>query len=112
MVIFIWKISQGLVRGYDLQFTNSLGRRGRTAIPTKIVTSSPASIRKARESSIGVRGVRLFNLLPLELRNMKSTNADTFKKNLDEFLSNVPDQPTISGLVGLETQTAYCTKSR
>ena len=33
LVIFIWKISQGLVEGYDLSFTNSDSRTGRKAIP-------------------------------------------------------------------------------
>ena len=98
IVIFIWKISQGLVKGYDLNFTSTHGRRGRTAIPHAIVNNSSASIRKARESSLGVRGAKLFNLLPLDLRNLDSSSVDTFKKNLDNFLSNIPDQPTVSGL--------------
>ena len=33
MLIFIWKISQGLVKGYSVDFTSVLGRRGRTAHP-------------------------------------------------------------------------------
>ena len=98
IIIFIWKISQGLVKGYDLKFTSTDGRRGRTVIPHAIVNTSPASVRKARESSLGVRGAKLFNLLPLNLRNLNSSCVDTFKKNLDDFLSNIPDQPTVSGL--------------
>ena len=97
MVIFLWKISQGLVQGYSMQFTSTHGRRGRTAIPSDIVKNSPALVKKARES-FGVKGARIFNLLPLELRNMNCENVETFKKNLDNFLLNVPDQPTVSGL--------------
>ena len=44
IVIFIWKISQGLVKGYDLKFTSTHGRRGRTAIPHAIVNNSSASM--------------------------------------------------------------------
>ena len=98
MVIFLWKISQGLVQGYSIQFTSTLGRRGRTATPSDIVKNSPALVKKARESSIGVKGARIFNLLPLELRNMNCENVETFKKNLDSFLLNVADQPTVIGL--------------
>ena len=98
MVIFLCKISQGLVQGYSMQFTSTHGRRGRTAIPSDIVKNSPALVKKARESSIGVKGARIFNLLPLELRNMNCENVETFKKNLDNFLLNVPDQPAVSGL--------------
>ena len=60
-VIFLWKISQGLVYGYDVNFT-SQGRRGRSIIPNPVIRSSPAVVRNAREQSIGVRGAQLFNL--------------------------------------------------
>ena len=97
MIIFLWKISQGLVRGYDVTFLHS-ERRGRTIVPNKIVKSSPASVRKAREWSLGVRGAQLFNILPVTLRNLNSDSVETFKNNLDSFLKLVPDQPTVSGL--------------
>ena len=97
-MIFLWKISQGLVQGYNIQFTSTIGRRGRYAIPSEIVKNSPAVVRKARKSSLGVKGARIFNLLPIEIRNMNCENVDTFKKNLDTFLLNVPDQPTVNGL--------------
>ena len=59
MVLFLWKISQGMVHGYDVQFTSAKGRRGRTALPHNIVSSSPAPVRKARESSLGVKGAKI-----------------------------------------------------
>ena len=34
-VIFLWKISQGLVSGYNIEFTSGLGRRGRSNIRTQ-----------------------------------------------------------------------------
>ena len=98
MVLFIWKISQGLVNGYDMQFTSTRGRRGRIALPENIVTSSPAPVRKARETSLGVKGAQIFNLLPTEVRNIDSSSVDIFKKQLDIFLSDIPDQPTTAGL--------------
>ena len=98
MMIFLWKLSQGLVKGYDMTFTNS-ERRGRTIVPCKVVRNCPAAVRHARESSLGVKGAQLFNLLPASLRNFESVHAEAFKANLDKFLSQVPDQPTVSGLV-------------
>ena len=98
MILFLWKISQGLVHGYQVEFTSSAGRRGRVALPNSIVQSSPAMVRRARESTLGVRGVKMFNLLPTAIRNINSSNVDIFKKSLDEFLSKVPDQPTVAGL--------------
>ena len=98
MVLFIWKISQGMVHGYDMQLTSTRGRRGRTALPHNIVTSSPALVKKARETSLGVKGAQIFNLLPTEVRNIDSSSVDIFKKQLDVFLSDIPDQPTTAGL--------------
>ena len=90
MVIFLWNISQGLVKGYDASFSSS-ERRGRT-----VVRTSPAAVRRARESSLGVKGEKLFNLLPAALRNLNSKHVDTFKTTLDAFLKDVPDHPTVS----------------
>ena len=96
MIIFIWKIGEGLVKGYDVSFSES-GRRGRVAIPRPIISSAPAIIKRAREASLGVKGCKLFNLLPDSIRNMKVNTVDQFKAALDRFLSTVPDQPTIVG---------------
>ena len=46
---------------------------------------------------MGVRGAKLFNILPIEIRNISSDKVTTFKTVLDNFLSDVPDQPTIPG---------------
>ena len=98
MIIFLWKISQELVKGYTIQFTGTDGRRGRTALPNNVLVSSSSLVKKARESSMGVKGARIFNLLPADIRNIDSENVDIFKKSLDDFLCQVPDQPTIAGL--------------
>ena len=97
-IIFLWKISQGMVSGYDLQFTSGLGRKGRTIIPNTVVRAAPSCVRQAREKSLGVRGSRIFNLLPDKLRSMNSSHIDYFKNHLDVFLSSIPDQPTVTGL--------------
>ena len=63
-----------------------------------MVRAAPSSVRKARESSLGVRGAQIFNLLPEKLRSMNSQHIDLFKNHLDVFLSSIPDQPTVTGL--------------
>ena len=97
MIIFLWKIAQGLVHGYHVEFTSAHGRRGRIALPKIIVQSSSSLVKKARESSLGVKGAQIFNLLPPTIRNINSDNGAHFKQKLDTFLSEVPDQPTIAG---------------
>ena len=59
--------------------------------------NTPAPVRRAREASLSVKGARLFNILPRDLRDTSTGTVDQFKGRLDDWLSNVPDQPTIPG---------------
>ena len=60
-------------------------------------TNSPSAVKKAREASLQVKGARLFNLMPLNLRNMTGVTVEVFKTALDTWLSSIPDQPTTDG---------------
>ena len=61
---------------------------------------------RARERSLPVRGAQIFNLPPATLRSMNSDHIDLYKNHLDVFLSNIPDQPTMTGLGrGAETNS-------
>ena len=59
-----------------------------------MAANSPAAVRKARVTSLQVKGARLFNLIPRDLRDMTSVTVDTFKAGLDGWLSTLPDKPT------------------
>ena len=98
IIIFLWKISQGKVGGYNIQFVTS-DRRGRYAVPKPVIRSASANVRRAREGSLGVKGAILFNLLPAHIRDSNVTTTEAFKVLLDTYLHNIPDQPTVSGLV-------------
>ena len=87
-----------MVSGYDVKFSSNGTRRGRMIIPNRVQNDSPAVIRKARENSLGVRGSQIFNLLPDSIRTLNTSHIDRFKNNLDVFLENIPDQPTVTGL--------------
>ena len=104
-ICFLWKQSQGLVEGYSFKCQWS-DRRGRLAIPTNIPSSAPTKVKQARERSLGVHGARLFNLLPVNLRNENSGEFPLFKNHLDIFLYLVPDQPTTPGLVRAATSNS------
>ena len=56
-----------------------------------------ASVKRARDSSLSVKGSRLFNIIPRDLRDTQTGTVDQFKARLDEWLSTVPDQPSIQG---------------
>ena len=70
-ICFLWKQTQGLLSGYELQWQWS-DRRGRLAVPKRIPRDAPSRVKKARERSLGVHGAHLFNLLPKSLRNENS----------------------------------------
>ena len=58
-------------------------RIGRKAIPTAIRNCSPATVRNARASTLGVKGAKLFNLMLLNLRNNNHGDLLMFKNPLD-----------------------------
>ena len=99
MMIFVWKISQGLVSGYGIPFSSRSSRTGRKAEPATVPLSGPAAVRNARAGTLAVKGAQLFNLLPESLRNSDHGDILMFKNNLDIFLGNIPDEPTVPGLV-------------
>ena len=92
-IIFIWKVAMKLTDGYKLEFKNEGSRRGRECVVANIVADSPLLVRKARENSLAVKGARMFNLLPADIRNISSDKVQNFKSKLDKFLSKIPDQP-------------------
>ena len=97
-IIFIWKISQGLVSGYQIPFSQN-SRTGRLAVPAQLSNQNvPSSVKVAKECSLRVRGCQLFSLLPAVLRSADHGDILMFKNNLDHYLSCVPDQPTTNGL--------------
>ena len=96
-ICFLWKLSQGLIDGYSITWQWS-DRRGRYCVPHSVPTGVPTKVRRARESTLGVLGAKLFNILPSHLRNENSGDFALFKNHLDIFLSTVPDQPTTPGL--------------
>ena len=97
MVIFVWKIAMGLIDGYTLEFKGEGTRRGRECEVAKIVLTAPAAVRRARENGLSVKGAKMFNLLPSDIRNITSDKVQHFKTKLDEFLRDVPDEPTVAG---------------
>ena len=95
-IIFLWKVAQGLVQGYKATFHQHV-RRGRQMNLAPLCHQAPSAVKKARESSLQVKGAKLFNLLPRELRDTSTGTPESFKSKLDEWLSTIPDQPTVPG---------------
>ena len=95
-ILFLWKVAQGQVKGYKATFVQN-ERRGRLMQVAPLCNRAPTAVKNARESSLQVRGANLFNCIPRELRDISTGTTDQFKARLDDWLSGVPDQPTIPG---------------
>lgn len=98
-IIYMFKILHGLVPNLDIKF-NYNERTGIRAIAKVVPNTLPTYIKTMQYNSFTQTGPKLFNCIPKELRKKweKSDNmVETFKRKLDEFLSIVPDQPTIPG---------------
>ena len=57
-----------------------------------------------KDQSFAVRGPKLFNCVPMELRDL-SMSLDCFKANLDRFLSTIPDKPCLANYDGQNVDT-------
>ena len=74
-------------------------RTGIKAEVPQIKQSTKAYIKNMRMNSFGYLGPKLFNILPLHLRNFQESCTSTnithaFKNQLDKFLATIPDEPT------------------
>jgi len=99
-IIYLWSILESKVPNIMTPTDTPLirtqseadSRRGRTIrIPT--LKRSPYSTLRYR--SLPFHGARLFNAMPLALRNLTDISKDSFKYELDCFLKTVLDQPLL-----------------
>ena len=99
-ILYVYRVLIGLL---DFQWFQVYMERGIRVRP-RYNKKAPRSIRRVRHSSFFYKGPQLYNLLPPELRQHEGINdpsqlhVDAFKAKLDEYLSKIPDQPTVPDL--------------
>ena len=101
-IIYVWKILEGLVPNISEHEHRMITgyehtRLGRLCKLQNVTKTAPARVKAARYASLGYRGPCLFNTVPAHIRNLTNVPVDKFKKELDKFLSTVPDEPQIPG---------------
>lgn len=97
IIIYVWKIVCGLAPNFDGRdciSTYTSERRGRFCVIPPVNGRALQRVQTLRENSLLVRGPRLFNCLPASLRAHEGT-LNSFKTQLDCFLSSVPDMPRL-----------------
>ena len=101
--IYMWKVSEHLVPNFGTEVIQN-NRTGRYFRIPHISTTAPGRIKTIRFNSMGINGPRIFNCLPLRLRNMTNCPVASFKGILDQYLETIPDEPRVPGL------TRFCSK--
>lgn len=104
--IYVWRILENQVPNISRSCGITAawhGRRGRLCHVPKILSSAPARVKTIRFSSFAIKGPRLFNSLPIQLRNFTDGTVMDFKRNLDRYLQSLPDEPLIPGYTSFRT---------
>ncbi len=76
---------------------------GGIKLRAKYKRRAPVKVRRCRHSSFFYKGPQLYNLLPVQLRQVEEIDVpdqrhiDSFKVKLDKFLEHIPDEPTVAG---------------
>ena len=93
----MWKIIQGIVpnlQNEEHRISDRMHpRRGKLCLIPPLINHAPLFVRRFKDT-FAVKGPRLFNVIPSELRNFTGT-ADTFKRKLVLFLKDIPDRPAL-----------------
>ena len=106
-VIYLWKTIEGLVPPLGLNPTWN-PRRGRTVKPVDVARNAATWVRNAKAHSFRHESVRMWNLLPIGIRNTTHVSVDAFKRRLDNYLTNIPDQPRLPSLTSQCITTSNC----
>ena len=72
-------------------------RFGNRAVIPSLYKNAQRSVSTAYDNSFGVRGAKLFNLLPKAVNQI--TELNSLKAALGDFLSTFPDTPPVRGYV-------------
>ena len=91
IIIDVWKILECQVPNFSPPIrSRTSDRRGRTCIASHV---GVGRLGMLAYNSLRWRAIRMFNQLPLSLRNTTVCSVYSFKKKLDLYLSTVPDIP-------------------
>ena len=96
-IIYTWrKVLEGLIPNFGINYSINKRRGRECTIP---VLRESSAIKRLREQSFQMAGPRLFNCLPINIRNFTKASMDDFKEKLDFFLATLPDQPKVGDLI-------------
>ena len=92
-VIYVWKIIEKLVPGCGITVTHD----SETRLGRRVGAANLRRVSNLTESTFQVQASKLFNSLPICLRNLTKCGVGDFKAQLDTYLSTLYDEPPSPG---------------
>ena len=92
-IFYVWKIAHNLVPNCGIKVASKSGtRQGLKYMIPKTPENRKGTLKDKSFQSIGPR---CWNALPIYIRNNTETEFSSFKKECDEYLRTVKDQPRV-----------------
>ena len=104
-IIYVWKMIEGMVPDIGITHYES-GRRGRLSTIPSLRRKASKRTQNLLETSFKVRGPRLFNSLLAHLRSITQCDVSRFKRMLDDWLMDIPDEPLVPGYTARRRSTS------
>ena len=98
IAIYVWKVLENIVPNFGINVVTN-ARRGRLCIVPLVRASAPARMQTLRFNCITINGPRIFNSLPLHLKNVSDCSINVFKNELHKHLQSIPDEPRVRKLI-------------
>ena len=95
-IIYTWKALKGLVPPCGISLAPVTNTRSGLLALVPSLSGTRAAVQSLRDRHLTVEGPRLFNTIPVALRDL-SLSLDSFKSGLDTWISACPDCPATVG---------------
>ena len=95
IIFYAWKMMEKLVPNVGGLHGIWNARRGRLCHADHVMKSKSQRINNIRFNSFTVHALRLFNTMPMHIRNTTGCSIETFKSGLDKHLRNILYEPLV-----------------
>ena len=94
-IIYVYKSLTGkAINNLNISWKDN-PRRGRSCELQRPHSRASTRVKTLKENSFSIRGPKLFNTLPRNIRDSEELSLEQFKSKLDKFLQTIPDQPKL-----------------
>ena len=98
-IMYTWKVIEGRVPDCGIKVSQWMGKNGRKCEIPPLVKGAKEKMKTMRDSTFQVSGPKLFNAMSKNIRDLTKCGIVDFKEKLDMFLTRIPDEPAVSGLI-------------